>query len=342
MAVCAGTKGAGLTVARARASTIIAGGVLLLAVILPASAQRPSAEPYPVKPIRLILPFPPGGATDTVGRIVGQTFSEFLGQSVITDNRPGAAGRIGYEMAARAPADGYTLVIGGQGLAVLPALFRKLNFDTVKDFAPISLVGQTVNLFVTRPGLPATTLKELVAYAKANPKKLSFGSGGIGTGNHLGGELLKHLGQIELLHVPYKGANQALLAMIGGEVDMVTIGLSSAITHIRSKKVRPMAVLSTQRLSAIPEVPTSREAGFPDFQVNSFHAILAPAGTPRAIIDRLNAGWAASVATADTRERMERAEVEPVHTTPEEFARFQKAEIERWTTILRAAKVSLD
>ncbi|MBC7781507.1 MAG: tripartite tricarboxylate transporter substrate binding protein [Proteobacteria bacterium] len=301
-----------------------------------------AADTWPARPIRMVLPFPPGGSTDTVGRIAAQKLGESLGQPVVTDNRPGAAGTIGFELAAKARPDGYTLVVGGQPLVVLPALYRKLPFDTVTDFAPITFLGQTPQLLVTRPALPIRNLNELIEYARANPRKLSYGSGGVGTGNHLGGEMLQHLAKIELLHVPYKGAGQAFVALMGGEVDLVTIGMTTALTLIQSGKVRPVVALTPKRSAALPELPTSSEAGYPDFRLNSFHALLAPAATPRPIIDRLNAIWVKAVSTADTRERMEKAEVEPISSTPEEFRRFQTEEIRRWTTILKGAKLSLD
>jgi len=318
---------------------------IALAVVvlsLPCAPGAWAAEAWPARPIRMVLPFPPGGATDTVGRIAAQKIGEGLGQPVVTDNRPGAAGTIGFNLAAKAPPDGYTLVVAGQPLVVLPVLYRKLPFDMVRDFTPITFLGQTPQLLVSRPGLPVRNLKELVDYARANPLKVSYGSGGVGTGNHLGGEMLQHLAKIDLLHVPYKGAGQAFVAVMAGEVDLVTIGMTTALVQIQSGKVRPVVALTPKRSTALPDLPTSAEAGYPDFRVNSFHALLAPTGTPRPIIDRLNGLWAKAVSNPDTRERMEKAEVEPVTSTPEAFRRFQLDEIKRWAELLKGTNLRLD
>ncbi|MCE2950140.1 MAG: Bug family tripartite tricarboxylate transporter substrate binding protein [bacterium] len=328
--------------ARSAAPFALPALVALAALMLPQADAVHAAEAWPARPIRMVLPFPPGGATDTVGRIAAQKIGENLGQPVVTDNRPGAAGAIGFELAAKSRPDGYTLVVAGQPLVVLPVLYRKLPFDMVRDFTPITLLGQTPQVLVGRAALPVRNLKELIDHARAHPRKVSYGSGGVGTGNHLGGEMLQHLAKIDLLHVPYKGAGQAFVAVMAGEVDLVTIGMTTALTQIQSGKVRALAALTPKRSAALPDLATSAESGYPDFRVNSFHALLAPTGTPRTIIDRLNGIWAKAVSTADTRERMEKAEVEPVSTTPEEFRRFQMDEIARWTTLLKGTNLRLD
>jgi tripartite-type tricarboxylate transporter receptor subunit TctC len=300
------------------------------------------AQTYPNRPIRFILPFPPGGATDILGRIIGQKLAERLGQPVVPENRPGGAGNIGLEATANAKPDGYTIVLTVQTIAISPSLFKKLNYDPVKDFAPITLVGQIPNVVVVRPALPVKNLQELVAYAKANPKKLNYGSGGTGNANHLVFELLKNLTQVDMVHVPYKGVNQAMIGLMGGEVDMVSIGPPAALPQIQAGKVRALAVLQKERVPTLPDVPTSREAGVDNFEVVSWYGILAPAATPRDIVNRLNADWIKIVAMPDTKTKMESAGVEPLSSTPEHFADFIRTETLRWSKVIKEANLSLD
>jgi tripartite-type tricarboxylate transporter receptor subunit TctC len=322
---------------------LMTAAVIVVAVLLSAATAAPlGAQTYPNRPIRFILPFPPGGATDILGRIIGQKFAERLGQPVVPENRPGGAGNIGLEATANAKPDGYTIVLTVQTIAISPSLFKKLNYDPVKDFAPITLVGQIPNVVVVRPALPVKNLKELVAYAKANPKKLNYGSGGTGNANHLVFELLKNLTQIDIVHVPYKGVNQAMIGLMGGEVDMVSIGPPAALPHIQAGKVRPLAVLQKERVPTLPDVQTSREAGVENFEVVSWYGILAPAATPRDIINRLNAEWLKIAAMPDTKAKMESAGVEPLSSTPEQFADFIKTETVRWSKVIKEANLSVD
>jgi tripartite-type tricarboxylate transporter receptor subunit TctC len=322
---------------------LMTAAVIVVAVLLSAATAAPlGAQTYPNRPIRFILPFPPGGATDILGRIIGQKFAERLGQPVVPENRPGGAGNIGLEATANAKPDGYTIVLTVQTIAISPSLFKKLNYDPVKDFAPITLVGQIPNVVVVRPALPVKNLKELVAYAKANPKKLNYGSGGTGNANHLVFELLKNLTQIDIVHVPYKGVNQAMIGLMGGEVDMVSIGPPAALPHIQAGKVRALAVLQKERVPTLPDVQTSREAGVENFEVVSWYGILAPAATPRDIINRLNAEWLKIAAMPDTKAKMESAGVEPLSSTPEQFADFIKTETVRWSKVIKEANLSVD
>ncbi|MEI7670865.1 MAG: tripartite tricarboxylate transporter substrate binding protein [Deltaproteobacteria bacterium] len=324
-------------------SAFITAAAIVVAVLLGAVMVTPlEAQSYPNKPIRFILPFPPGGATDILGRIIGQKLSERLGQPVVPENRPGGAGNIGLEATANAKPDGYTIVLTVQTLAISPSLFKKLNYDPVKDFAPISLVGQIPMVLVTRPALPIRNLKELVAYAKANPQKLNYGSGGTGNANHLVFELLKNLTKIDIVHVPYKGVNQAMIGVMAGEVDMVSIGPPAALPHIQTGKVRALAVLQKERVPTLPDVPTSKEAGVENFEVVSWYGILAPAATPRDIVNRLNAEWIKIAAMPDTKEKMQSAGVEPLSSTPEQFADFIKTEIVRWSKVIKEANLSVD
>ncbi len=298
---------------------------------------------YPSKPIRLILPYAPGATTDLVGRIIGPKLAEQLGQSAVAENRPGAGGDIGIEYTAKAPPDGYTIVLATNGLSLSPSLHRKLKYDPLKDLAPISLVAQGHFVLLVRNSLPVNNLKELVEYAKSHPGKLNFGSGGIGSGTHLAGELLKSLAKINIVHVPYKSAVLAMNAMMGGEIDMVVIGAPSAVAQIQAGKLKALAVLSNERASSLPNVPTAKESGMDNYLVTSWFGILAPAGTPLDIINRLNAEWMKVAAMPDTLEKMRKAGVEPRSGTPEQFSEFLKAEIVRWAKIIKDANIpSLD
>ncbi len=300
------------------------------------------AQTYPVRPVRFILPFPAGGPTDILGRIIGQKLSAELGQSVVPENRPGAGGNVGTEYAAKQPGDGYTIVLASPSLSISPVLYKKLAYDPVRDFAPISLVAEIPNILLVHPSVPAKTLKEFVQLAKANPGKLNFGSGGLGTSNHLGSEMLKGLTGINIVHVPYKGSNEAMVAMMGGHVDMVVIGVPPTLPHIKAGRVRPLAVLASRRLSYLPSVPTAAEAGVPNYEVGTMYGLLVPAGTPRDIINRLNADWIKIEAMADTKEKMRTAGYEPMTSTPEQYGEFIKTEMVRWAKVIKDANVKIE
>lgn len=323
---------------RTMALTIVAASLLI-----GAAAESVYAQSYPNKPIRFILPFPPGGPTDILGRVIAQRMAENLGQPLVPENKPGAGGNIGMEVASHAPNDGYCIVLTSPTYAISPTLYKKMNYDPVKDFTPISLVAEIPMVLLVRPGLPIKSLKELVEYARANPGKLKFGSGGIGTTNHLASEYLKATEKLDMLHVPYKGSNQAMLAMISNEVDMVIIGISSAQAHMQSGKVRPIALLSSgQRMAEFPDVPTTKEAGMDNFDFNIWYALLAPAGTPKEIVNRLNAEWVKAAAKPDLKALMKKAGFEPLSSTPEEFAKFGRAETIRYGKAIRENNLSVD
>jgi len=299
------------------------------------------AQSYPSKPVRFILPFPAGGPTDILGRIIGQKLAVELGQSVVPENRPGAGGNIGLEYAAKQPPDGYAIVLAAPTLSISPSLYKKLGYDPLRDFAPVTLVAQIPNVLLVHPSVPAKTLMELVQLARAHPGKLNFGSGGLGTSNHLGSEMLKGLENINMVHVPYKGSNQAMLGMMGGEVDMVVIGIPPALPQIRAGKVRALAVLAAQRAPSLPGVPTAAEAGVPNYEVITSYGILAPAGTPRDIVMRLNAEWVKIAGMADAQEKLRTAGYEPMTSTPEQYAEFIKTEIVRWAKVIKDANVHI-
>ena len=307
-----------------------------------AAAPPLSAQSYPAKPVRFILPFPPGGPTDILGRIIGQRLAVQLGQPVVPENRPGAGGNVGTEYGAKQPADGYAIVLASPSLSISPGLYKKLGYDPVKDFAPITLVAQIPNVLLVHPSVPAKTLKEFVQLAKDHPGKLNFGSGGLGTSNHLGSEMLKGLTGINMVHVPYKGSNEAMVGMIGGHVDIVVIGVPPTLPHIKAGRVRPLAVLAAERLSYLPNVPTSKEAGIANYEVITSYGIVAPAGTPRDIINKLNAEWVKIEAMADTRDRMHGAGYEPMTSTPEHYGEFIKTEMVRWAKVIKEANVKIE
>jgi tripartite-type tricarboxylate transporter receptor subunit TctC len=326
-------------VKRAMVTAFSAAALVLLAG---AAASPLLAQTYPNKPIRFIFPFPPGGPTDILGRIIGQKLADRLGQPVVPENKPGAGANIGLEIGAKAKPDGYTITLASPSLAISPTLYKKLNYDSVKDFAPISLVAEIPNVLLVPSSSPIKSLKELIAYAKANPGKLNFGSGGIGTSNHLASELLKTLAQINIVHVPYKGSNQAMIGMMGGEVGMVVVGIPPSQAQIKAGKVRALAVLSEDRLPAFPNIPTAKEAGIDNFEVTTWYGILAPAGTPRDIVARLNGELVKIIAMPDTKEKMQNAGFEPLSSTPEKFAEFVKTEIVRWGKVIRDANISVE
>lgn len=318
---------------------VVAGAIVGVFFLLGAVVSPVCAQTYPDKPLRIILPYPPGGATDILGRLVGQKLAERLGQPVVPENRPGAGGNIGTEVVAKARPDGYTILFASPSMTISATLYKNLNYDATKDLAPISIVMEGDYVLLVRPSLPVKNLKELVAYAKARPGKVTYG-GGIGTPPHLAGELLNTLGNIKMLHVPYKGVNQAMIGMMGNEIDMVVIGTPAALPQIRAGKVRPLAVLSKKRLSFLPNVPTTAEAGIEHYEVTSWYGIMAPAGTPGEIIARLNSEWVKMAGLPDTKEKAAKFGFEPVSGTPGQFGQFIKSEIVRWGKVIKDANLS--
>jgi tripartite-type tricarboxylate transporter receptor subunit TctC len=294
-------------------------------------------DAWPAKPIPMILPFPPGGGTDLLGRLIADRLAAALGQPVVTENRGGAGGNVGAEAAARSAPDGYTIVLVAPSLAISPTLYSKLNYDPIKDFAPIALVAQVPNVMITHPSVPATTLAEFIAYARANPGKLNFGSGGLGTSNHLAGELFNLRTGAGLIHVPYKGVNLAMNGVLAGEVHLVFIGVPVPAPHIKAGRLRALAVLARERSPLIPEVPTAAEAGLADFDVTTWYGILAPAGTPRPIIQRLNGELTNMMQAPEIKERLGALGTDPLTSTPEEFGAYIKQEIAKWGDVIRKA-----
>ena len=303
------------------------------------SAGAVLAQTYPSKAIRMVMPFPPGGPTDIVGRLVAQKLSDQIGQPVVADSRPGASGNVGLEIASKAPADGYTIVLSSPVIALSPLLYGKLNYDPWKDLAPIALVGAVRNVLVVHPSVPAKDLKELVAIARKQPGKLSYGSGGIGTTTHLAPELFKSLEKLDILHVPYKGSGLALIGLASGQVDMEVVAAPVALGQVQSKRVRALAVLSPERLPDYPGVLTTKEQGFANFEISVWYGILAPAGTPRDIINRLSMELGKAVHAPDMKPRFSQAGVDPLSSTPEEFGRFIQSEATRFGKVIKEAGI---
>jgi tripartite-type tricarboxylate transporter receptor subunit TctC len=315
-------------------SALVAG-----ALIAVAAAPAVQAQAYPSKPIRFVLPFPPGGGTDILGRILAQRLSEQVGQPVVPENRPGAGGNVGTEYASRQPADGYTIVICSPSLAISPALYKKLAYKQ-EDLTVIGRVASIPNALVSHPVVPAKTVKELVALAKASPGKLAFGTGGAGTSNDLAARYFISQNKLNILVVPHKGVNQATIAALGGQVDLVVVGVATSAPHVRANKLRALATLTAERTSALPEVPSIVEAGLPWFQVDTWYVMAAPAGTPGPIIERLNTEFNTMLKNPEVRKRMADRGAIPVTSTPAEAAAFVKKETGIWAKVIRDAKLA--
>lgn len=302
-----------------------------------------SAQAYPDKPIRMVVPFPAGGTTDILARAVAQKLSESLGQQMIVDNKPGAGGNIGAQEVARAAPDGYTLVMGTVGThAINPSLYKKMPYDHVKDFAPVSLVASVPNLLVVHPSVPVNSVKELIAYVKANPGKLNFASSGNGTSIHLSGELFKTMTGVQMTHVPYKGSAPAVTDLLGGQVQLMFDNMPSALPHAKGGKLKPLAVTAAKRFPGTPDIPTIAEAGVPGYEASSWFGVLAPAGTPKEIVNKLSTEIAKALKTPEMTKRLEEQGAQAVGSTPEEFAAHIKAETAKWAKVVKESGATVD
>ena len=314
-------------------------GLLMMAAGGPVFAQ----QTYPSKPIRLIVPFPPGGSIDPVARLIGPKLAESLGQPVLVDNRPGANGAIGTEILAKSPPDGHTLILLGASTHVTNALLvRNLPYDSFKDFAPVATVQRSDYVLVVHPSLPANTLKELVALAKSRPGQISYASSGNGNLNHLAAELFNMLTGIKTHHVPYKGGGQALTDLMSGQVQMHFSVLISAIPQIKSGRLKAIAIGGETRFAALPQVPTFTEAGLPGFSLRPWQGVLAPARTPRPIIDRLSSEIGRIVALPDIRERLVSLGMQPLISTPEQFAALMAEDFAKSSAVIKTANIALE
>jgi tripartite-type tricarboxylate transporter receptor subunit TctC len=301
-----------------------------------------SAQSYPSRQVRLIVPFGAGGPTDVIARVVAQRLSEAWGQQVITENIPGAGGNTGVAMVAKAPADGYTILVVSTGFMVNPSMYSKIPYDPVKDFAPVTLVAASPNVISAHPSLPAKTLKELIELVKANPGKYSFAQPSTGSTPHLAGELFKQEYKLDLVTVPFNSAALAINSTIGGHTPLAFTALPPAMSNIKEGKLRGLAVLSAQRSPALPDVPTNAEAGVPGLESDTLTGIVAPAGTPKEIIDRWRGEIVKAVALPEVKQRLETLGFAPVANTPEEFGERIKAEMTRWGKVVRDAGIKAD
>ena len=307
------------------------------------AGPQAGAQTYPAKPIRLVLPYPPGGGSDTIARPLAQRLAAGLGQQVIVDNRGGASGNIGMELAAKSPPDGYTIAMALTAqLAVNPSLFKKLPYDPVKDFAPITLMANGPYILVVHPSLPVKSVKEFVALARKRPGQIAYASSGNGSGGHLAAALLGSMTGIKMLHVPYKGGGPALVDLLAGNVQMLFSTYAAGKGHIQSGRIRALAVSTAKRPSIIPDLPTVAEAGVPGYDSGVWYAMLAPAGTPRDIVDRLNREIGAVLKQPDYAKMLFNGAIDPVGSTPEELARHMNAEIAKYAKVIKEAGVHVD
>ena len=319
---------------------LAASAALILSMLAPAG--NAAAEGYPAKPVRLIVPFAAGGPTDVIARIVAQKLSESFGQQVVTENIPGAGGNTGVTMVARAPADGYTILVVSTGFIVNPSMYAKISYDPVKDFAPITLVAASPNVISVNPDFPAKSMKELVDLVKANPGKYSFAQPATGSTPHLAGELFKQKYALDLVTVPFNGAALAVNSTIGGHTPIAFTALPPAMSNIKEGKLRGLAVLASKRSPALPEVPTNGEAGIPDLESDTLTGVVAPAGTPKEVIERWRGDIVKMVATPEVRQRLEALGFAPVADTPDEFGARIKSEIAKWGKVVRDANIRAD
>jgi len=314
--------------------------LLLLSLL---SCTAVFAQGYPSKPVRLIIPFAPGGATDVIGRLAAQKLSDGLGQQFIVDNHPGANGNIGTELAARAAPDGYTLVMSYDGtLSINPSVYRRMPFDPQKDLVPIGGVGQLPLLMLVNAQFPAKNVAELVAWAKANPGKLNFSGAGYGSSGHLAAELLRQRAGIDIVHVNYKGGGQAVTDLLGGQIQMLMTGLTTVEGHVKSGKLRPLAFTSAKRVAGAPEVPTFAESGYPGLVSHSWYGILGPVGTPPEVVRKVNAEINKLLQLQDVKERLAALGVEPLGGTPEQFAHLIREDAAKWAKVVKEAGIAIE
>jgi tripartite-type tricarboxylate transporter receptor subunit TctC len=308
-------------------------------IVALAAGAAAAAENYPARPIRFILPYPPGGGNDFVARVLAVKLAENIRQQVVIDNRGGAHGIIATELTAKAPPDGYTMFLGGTGHAINPYLYRKLPYDSERDFAPVSLAAVAPNMLVLHPSVAAASVRELIAYARANPQRLRFGSAGGGGNSHLAGELFKLLAQVDIVHVPYRGTGPATTALLSGEVQMTFSTLPPVLAQVRAGRVRALAVTGAKRSPAAPEVPTVAESGLAGYEASGWWGILTPGKTPPAVVAALNAEIVKALRADDVKAQLLREGVEAAGGTPEEFAAHIRTEGKKWAAVIKAANI---
>jgi tripartite-type tricarboxylate transporter receptor subunit TctC len=313
--------------------------VLCAAALL--AAVSAGAQQYPTRPLRLVVPFAPGGGTDISARILAEGLTQAIHQTMVVDNRPGAGSVLGCEVVAKSAPDGYTLLLGNISMAFNAALYRKLPFDTLRDFTPISLVTDQPNILVAHPSLTAKSFNEFIALARAQPGKLTYASAGLGAGTHLAMEMLMLSQNIDLVHVPYKGTGPALTALLGNQISAFFSTFASALPHVKAERLRAYAVTSVKRAPTLPAVPTVAEMGVPGYEYSTWYGLLAPARTPRPITDKLNQTTVAVLNAPDYRERLLAQGLDPVPSSGVHFSAYLRSETEKWTKVVRAAKIPL-
>ena len=315
---------------------VVLAGLGLVAAIGGARAAEPGKN-YPTRSVRMIVPFAPGGSNDIMARLLGQKLTEAFGQQFIVDNRPGASGIIGTEIAAKATPDGQTLLVMSLTLAVNPSLHRKLPYDTEKDLAPITVIAAAPLMLVVHPSLPAKSTQEFIAYAKANPGKLNFGSGGPGSTPHLAGELLKTMAGIQMTHVPFKGGGPALSALVGGEIQLMLENIPSTLPYVQSGRLRALAATSRKRSPMVPDLPTLDESGVKGYELVGWNGLFAPGGTPKAIVTKLYDASVKALEQSDVKKRLAAMGAEAGGNSPAEFRKFLQAEIVKWAKVVKAS-----
>jgi tripartite-type tricarboxylate transporter receptor subunit TctC len=314
---------------------------LVFALLAFASLAR--ADDYPSRPIRFVVPYPAGGPLDTVARLLGQKVSESMKQPIIVDNRPGAGGNIGADFVAKSAPDGYTILMGAVAThAINPTLYSHIPYDPVADFVPVTQVASTPNVLVVNPSLPAKNVREFIAYAKANPGRLNFGSGSTGSAGHLAGELFKTMAGVDMTHVPYKGAGPAMQDLVAGRIQLMFDNLASSLGQVRAGKVRALAVTTAKRTSLAPELPTIAESGLPGFDINTWFGVFAPAKTPQPVVDRLYSEFTRALAMPDVRQKMIDLGAEPVGSKPAGFAAYIRSEKEKYARVIKASGAKVD
>ena len=317
--------------------------LLATALVLPCAAMAQTAATWPSKPVKWVVPFPPGGAMDVIARTLGERLTQDLGQPFVIENRPGAGGNIGADFVAKQPADGHTIMITSIGMATNKALYAKLNYDPVKDFAPVSLLAVVPNVLVVNAARSADkSVKDVLAHARRAPGKLTYASAGNGTSIHLAGEVFASMAKLQLLHIPYKGSGPAVTDMLGGQVDLMFDSITSARPHIQSGKLLALGVTSARRSSALPNVPTIAEAGVPGYEVSPWFAVFAPAGTPADVVAKLNQSLITAMRQPETLKKLEGVGAEPIGSTPQALAEHLNKELVRWGALIKDRDIRLD
>lgn len=314
----------------------------LLGLLLSLAASSSFAQAYPSKPIRLVIPFSAGGSTDIVGRLIAAKLSVDLGQPVVVENRPGAGGSVGSDLVAKADPDGYAILMVPGAHTINASLYQKLPYDTLRDFEPVIQIASVATMIVVHPAVPVTSVAELIALAKARKGELNYGSAGSGTVTHMTAELFKLMAEVDITHVPYKGSSQALKDLLGGRVQVMFANFPGTLNHVQAGKLRAIAVNGAKRSPLLPSTPTVAESGLPAFEANTWYGILAPAGTPRAVIDRLNSEIEKALQTSEVRDFLSKEGGEVIGGKPEQFAAFIRADIAKWARVIKQSGIRID